>query len=299
MRESSFIKINRSLVEQFGHFPAMVADCVRHQIEYHLAAELDDERFVRQVNGHVYVNTPGQFIANWLMCDRSTVRKCLLRLIDAELLHQDFFTGRNGGSWLAFNPVFIATSNDFFDYSVRKLLVSIYTKHTEKEAEKPPPAVVDNSEPGGDIITTGGDNITAGGDDITATPIYNTNPQNQHPKGAGFVDISFLNETDLHHKKEILAILAKYDEREPVEMIKAALSWKSCADRTAIKINELAATYGFPILCAAAVFAFNEKELHSPLRYLETVCARLRSQQVGNLQRRNLQRSQSKHLVMQ
>lgn len=294
MRESSIIRINRKLVKEYNHFTAMVADCVRHQIEYHLAANYKENPYLRDDGGLYYVNTPGSFICNWLMCDRSTVRKCLKRLIDDGLLLQELFTGKNGGSWLAFDINFIKASSDFFDAKMKKTLIEFYDSHHIDGAVESPFRVVDNLEPGGDNIPGGGDAIPGGGDIITNRPIYNTKAQYQHPKGEGIVDYSFLNESDLRFIGDIHAVFCKYHDQDPVDMVKASLRWKKCTERSERLIRGLYNDFGFDVLAAACVFAFNETELFSPLRYLKTVCERLQSQYAGNLQRRTLSRGNNK-----
>lgn len=291
MRHSSYIRLNRKLVEEYGHFAAMVADCIRHQIEYHLSASYKDNPYLRSDGGLYYVNAPGSFICSWLICDRSTVRKNLIKLIDSGLILQELFTGRNGGSWVAFEINFTRTSIDFFDSKIRKMLIDEYESFSDEGTDGAPFLDVDNSKPGGDNITTGGDVITGGGDISTTSPLYNTNAQYLNPKDGGLVDYSFLNESDTRFISDIHAVYLKYFESDPVEMVKAAFTWKRCGDRSQKIIRDMYNQYGFEILAAACVFAFNERDLFSPLRFLGTVCARLQSQHAGQMQRRNLQRT--------
>ena len=301
-RTHSFVKLHRELVIAHGHPAATVADCLRYQIEFHLTGrnQVDDldERYIRIVDGLVFLRASASFFADHIFYDRSTVRKNLKKLAQSKVVTGRLLTSRNDGNWYAFTAEFLSTTNDFFDSGARKKMIQLSTPGAD---EIPTGADVDNSKTGADEIPTSADEIRGGADEIPTSAdeiptglIYNTNPtpsiQTLHPKGErNFVNnLDFLNATDEQYREQIIAVIAKYDASNPVAMVKACFGWNRCADNTAIMINKLKSDYGFAILCAAAVIAFNTREVDAPLRFIEGCCKRLLSQQTGNHRRKKL-----------
>ncbi len=288
-RQNSPIVLNRQLVEQHGHFPAMVLDCLKNRIETYFAASDEDERYCREKDGLLYVKASGRFVANWLMCDRSTVNKALAKLQiekapdgeDYQVLDQQFLTGKQNGAWYAFMPQFIAETSGFFDPSVKRQLLII----AESAVADIPATGEDNiATSGGDNIATGEDNIATSGDNIATSPIYNTINTNHHLKGnagAGGFDDSFLGERDEPYRKAIAETLASFpygNSEDVVELIKLELGWNRCKISTQRTVKQMAYDYGFDIYAAAVVIAGQEQDLKSPLSFISKVCKRLRDQ---------------------
>jgi len=319
-RQSSHIKLDRSLVEEHGHFPAMVLDCLRSRIEVHLAADAQDDRYFREENGLIYVRASGTFISNWIMCDRSTATKALRKLSRSGVLKKAYLTGRQNGAWYAFSSSFIMGSGGFFDQGVKRHLIiaarsarqqderaSVQLQDANTEAD---PAA-EMSPAGGDLIrTSGGDNIHTGADLIrtsadfvTTSPIYNTNNTTPHlrahARGAGGFDGSFLCERDEPFRRDIAAALSSYPDEDPVVLAKDQLGWKTCRAQTEKQIRRLAADFGFEIFAASVVMAASEPSLKSPLSFIRTVAERLEAQRIDNERRREKSKSRPAPLPQQ
>ena len=290
-RQSSHIKLNRTLVERYGHFPAMVLDCLRNRIEIYLAAEDGDDRYFRESGGLVYVKASGTFISNWIMCDRSTARKALVKLHKSGVINQDFPQGRNGGAWYAFTLAFIKSSTGFFDVSVKRHLLIAGRKSDGNDddyaGDISPASGVLIPTGDGDNIPTSGDLIPTSGDNIPTGPIYNTKTTTPHPPEAGgCFDDSFLSERDAPFRRQIADVLATSPD-DPASLACDQLGWKRCRPQTKQQLASLAGTYGMEIYAAAVVMAAAEHSLTSPISFIGSVCQRLKQQHVEAHRRRS------------
>lgn len=273
----------------------MAADCIRNRIEIYLATGDADERYFMERDGMLYVKASGTFIANWLMCDRSTARKALAKLHKADVLDRAYLSGRQNGAWYAFKLAFIKGALDFFDTGVKRRLIL-----ASKEDESVAPAG-DISPTGEDIVPTSGEDNIPTGEDIVPTcedniptgPIYNTNNTNHHLRtgarareGDGFFDDGFLGERDAPFRSEIAEVLRDYPDEDPVALVKDQLGWKTCRAATKKQIRSLCYKHGFVIFAAAVVMTASEKSVKSPIAFIGKVCERLESQRVDNERRR-------------